>query len=219
MRQIRIAPGEIYHLYNRGVNKQNIFHDRSDFYRFLFLIIAFQSPINFLHVGRMAKAFGQHRVSAIDAEDLVKIIKKRFVELTAYCLMPNHFHLVVKEIDDKGIARYMQRVLNSYTKYYNTKYQKSGHVFQGPYQAVHIVDDKQLLYLSAYVHKNPEKWSDYSWSSFEDYMNKNRWGSLLKPEIILEQFKSKDQYGRFVSSSTAKEVIEEIGQHSVLDKD
>jgi putative transposase len=218
MREIRIAPGEYYHIYNRGVNKENIFHDQGDWRRFLFLILCFQSPETFLHVGRVANTFGKHSVSALDAEVLSKIIKKRFVELAAFCLMSNHFHLIIKETEEGGIARYMQRILNSYTKYHNTKFGKSGHLFQGPYQAVHIADDRQLLHLSAYVHKNPSDWKNYGWSSYGDYIKGNKWGGLLKHEVILEQFKNPDQYKKFVLDSTAKELVEEIGQHSVLDR-
>ena len=68
--------------------------------------------------------------------------------------MPNHFHLIVKEVKEGGISAYMQRVLNAYTKYYNAKHDTSGHLFQGPFRAIHIADNDQLLYVSAYIHLN-----------------------------------------------------------------
>ena len=141
-----------------------------------------------------------------------KIISGRFVELTNFVLMPNHFHLTVLEVKEKGIAIYMQRVLNSYTKYFNTKYQRIGHLFQGPYQAVHVEDNTQLLHLSSYIHKNfkeikesKKRWQDYFWSSYQDYVKENRWPNLLKVDIILDQFKNKREYGNFVKTSLAKE--------------
>ena len=211
MRNIIIAPGEHYHIYNRGVNKQNIFRDSRDWSRFLFLLLYFQSIEILGHTQRLFEEFlesnGQHRVLTKIVQD---IKKKRNVELVTFCLMSNHFHLILKEVEDEGIAKYMQRVLNAYTKYYNTKYQKSGHLFQGPYQAVHVDDDQQLLHLSAYIHKNPENWKSYVWSSYSDMIIKNRWGELLKRDIILGQFKNSQQYKKFVETSLAKEIKEDM---------
>lgn len=217
MRNIKIAPGEYYHVFNRGMSKQTIFHDNSDRVRFLFLILYFQSPIVLQNIGRSIKSFVQHRVFNIYQEVLQKIIKGKFVELTSFCLMPNHFHLIVKEVEENGMARYMQRVLNSYTKYYNTKYNKSGHLFQGPYKAVHVKDNNQLLHLSSYVHRNPrelKEWfnkeNSYEWSSYMDFINTNRFEKLLVFEIIQEQFKDTNEYDQFVKTSTAKLLKEEL---------
>ncbi|MCX6755686.1 MAG: transposase [Candidatus Nomurabacteria bacterium] len=213
MRNIQISVGEYYHILNRGVNKQIIFHDKNDYSRFLFLILYFQSPVNFQNIGRISKdIFVQHSVLNID-----KIIKDRYVELISFCLMSNHFHLIVKEEVEGGISQYMQRVLNAYTKYFNKKYQKSGHLFQGPYKAIHIIDDTYLLHLSAYIHRNPreikdwfKKEEEYLWSSYQDFIKENRWNNLLVPNIILEQFKNKEDYKKFVNTSTTKIIEDEI---------
>src|SRR3989338_1512754 len=238
MRNIQISVDEYYHVYNRGVRKQIIFHDTADYARFLFLILFFQSPLVFHalspYVSAFASNFVKHRVFNIDASDSSKIIRGRYVELISFCLMPNHFHLVLREIREHGIARYMQRVLNGYTKYYNTKYEVSGHLFQGPYKAVHVENNEQLLYLSTYVHRNPRElqhWKNkeqtYEWSSYQDYIGENRWGELLSTEIILEQFKTPsvqhsvldrtksanaNGYGKFVRESSAKLLREELGE-------
>ena len=219
MRSIKIAPGEHYHICNRGMSKQVIFHGTGDYARFLFLILYLQSPVVFSNMSRQASWFVKHRVFNINLEDRKGVVDKRTVELVAFCLMPNHFHLIVKEIEEGGIASYMQRVLNSYTKYYNTKYQKSGHLFQGPYRAVHVETNEQLLYLSTYIHRNPRelagwrnKESQYVWSSYQDFIKNNRWDELIRPSIIGEQFKKKSDYRRFVESSTAKSLEEELGR-------
>lgn len=208
MRNIKIAPGEYYHIFNRGVNKQLIFHETTDWARFLFLILHFQSPVIFQNIGRPTKEFVKHSVFNINSDE---IIKKRYVELTAFCLMPNHFHLIVKEVEEGGISQYMQRVLNSYTKYFNTKYKKSGHLFQGPYKAVHVGNNEQLLYLSAYIHRNPREftnWSGkedkYQWSSYQDLVKQNRFEKLINSDIITDQFKNKNDYNNFVKTSGAK---------------
>ena len=212
MRILKITPGEHYHIFNRAVNKRIIFHDTRDYIRFLFLILHFQSAIKVSHLNRavkeFAKSLGQHSVLTID---------KRMVELVAFCIMPNHFHLIVKELEENGIASYMQRVLNAYGKYYNTKYEKTGHVFQGPYRAVHISDDRQLLYLSAYIHRNPREISrwfrkedQYIWSSYQDFIGENRWSDMLMPDIVRGQFKNHQKYHEFVKTSPAKLIEGEL---------
>ena len=213
MRNIKIAPGEYYHIFNRGMSKQLIFHGNVDWVRFLFLILYFQSPTIFQNLGRPAKEFVKHSVFNIDEKE---VIQKRYVELVAFCLMPNHFHLIVKEIVEGGTAKYMQRVLNSYTKYINIKYKKSGHLFQGPYKAVHVKNNRQLLYLSAYIHRNARelkawfgKEIKYPWSSYQDFVVKNRFNGLLVPDIITGQFK-KGEYHDFVKNSAAKISKEEL---------
>ncbi|MEK7147901.1 MAG: transposase [Patescibacteria group bacterium] len=213
MRDIKISIGEHYHVFNRGVHKQTVFHDSGDYHRFLFLILYFQSPSNFPQVGRSVQEFVKHRVLDNEAD----IVKNRMVELVSFCIMPNHFHLILKEVEEGGISAYMQRVLNAYSKYYNTKYEKSGHVFQGPYRFVHIDNNEQLLHLSAYIHRNPRelsKWvnreDQYQWSSYFDLVSDNRWEGLLVFSIILEQFKSKEKYREFVKTSTAKVLNEEL---------
>lgn len=113
--------------------------------------------------------------------------------------------------EESGIPKYMQRALNAYTKYFNIKHKKTGHLFQGPYQLVRVKNNDQLLHLSAYIHRNPRElreWRgrefDYPHSSLQDFVGENRWGELLKPDIVLGQFKSGSDYKRFVETSSAK---------------
>ncbi len=210
MRNIKIAPGEYYHIYNRGMSKQNIFLDDSDRVRFLFCLLYFQSDYTFNNLSFYTNYFKKHKKFNLSKRTLSDIVLNRSVGLVNFTLMPNHFHMTVLEVKEKGIATYMQRVLNAYTKYFNTKYKKSGHLLQGPYQAVHVEDNEQLLYLSAYIHKNPkeivgEKWQKYFWSSYQDCVLKNRWPGVLVNSIIIEQFDSKNTYSDFVKKSTAKD--------------
>lgn len=214
MRKIKIAPGEFYHIYNRGMAKQKIFLNESDYIRFMFCLLYFQSTKTFNNIGYYTSYFKKCRRFNPSADTLSKIISNRSVGLINFVLMPNHFHLTVLEISEKGTAMYMQRVLNSYTKYFNTKYKRTGHLFQGPYQAVHVENNEQLLHLSAYIHKNPreiqninsnKKLMNYFWSSYQDYAAENRWPGLLKTDVILEQFRNKAEYINFVKTSIAKE--------------
>lgn len=231
MRNIIIAPGEHYHIFNRGNNKQMIFLNDGDRARFLFNILCFQSSTLISNLYReFEKALPssknkneQHRVLRISEDLKNTVITDRFVELENFTLMPNHFHLTVHELEENGIARYMQRLLNGYTKYFNTKYKKSGHLFQGPYKAVHISHDRQLLYLSAYIHRNPkelQKWSsntmEYPWSSYQDYTKENRWNELLQHDIITDRFSKRKEYKEFVETSGAKEFSNILNEKHLL---
>ena len=108
----------------------------------------------------------------------------------------------------------MQRLLTGYAKYFNTKYKRTGHVFEGPFRAVHVKGNEQLLYLSAYVHRNPSEisaWEGkellYPWSSYQDYVRRNRWRDLLVPNIVIDQFSTTFKYQKFVEQSGAKQKI------------
>lgn len=217
MRKLRFAPFEHYHLYDRGVNHQQIFFDERDFARFIFLILHKQSPeISTTQTSYYAPQFLKQHEWGTTATTVMKIVGTRSVELVNFCLMGNHFHLTVRELKEGGISQYMQRILNAYTKYFNIKYRRTGHLFEGPFKAVHIKNNVQLLHLSAYIHRNPRdtrewrgKEESYPWSSLKDCILENRWGRLLSPNVILEQFGKDSEtqqkgYKKFVEMSTAK---------------
>lgn len=211
MRKIKITQGEHYHIFNRGNDKQDIFFEERDWIRFLFLVLYFQSPVSFENLSRPVSSFVKHRVFNINNQITEKIAVNRYVELTGFAFVPNHFHLMVHEKKENGISQYMQRVLNAYTKYFNTKYKKVGHLFQGPFKAVHVESNEQLLHLSAYIHRNPREiknWKNrehlYPFSSYQDYFQENRWGKLLENKIIMDQFSSGDDYKKFTDSSGTK---------------
>lgn len=211
-RAVEFAPGEHYHICFRGNNKQPIFRSRSDYERLLFLVTHLQSEENIQNMSRLLKTFRQSGSWIADDELLSSICGTRYVALEAFAFMPNHGHLAVREEKEKGIVRYIQRVLNAYAKYFNTKYETVGHLFQGPYRAVHIDDNDQLLYLSTYIHRNPRELEavkgredTYLWSSYQDYLGDNRFKDLLDRSLVLDQFDSQVEYRNFVESSVAKD--------------
>jgi putative transposase len=209
------APEEYYHIYNRGMQKQPIFESDKDRLRFLFLLLAFQGKDSIPNISRTLKQFVQSSTLNIEQDFIAEILKEKIIELIVFCLMPNHFHLIVREKTEGGIAKYMQRVLTAYTKYFNTRHEKTGHLFQGSYKSVFIEDDEQLMHTSAYIHKNPvelkdwkNKLEEYPWSSYQDYILTNRWGDLLSQDIILGRYlesKNFGSYKNFVEKSPAKE--------------
>ena len=217
----QLVPGEYYHVFNRAAFKQPIYTNRDDYIRFLFALIYFQSATPFPHPERITRTFTEREGFAVSDIAFKNVITGKTIELVGFCLMPNHFHLIVRELAENSIARYMQRAELAYTKYFNTKYERSGHVFQGRYKTVHVQNNEQLSHLSAYIHRNPKEikaWkgreAEYPWSSYQDYVKENRWGGLLAPEIILDQFEgtSRSNYASFVKSSPAKGLDELVGQ-------
>ena len=215
MRKIKISIGEYYHIYNRGNDKQIIFLDERDRVRFLFLLLHMQGFDSFEQIGRQVGYFVRHRVFNIGTEMIKKIIKEKRAELVSFTLMPNHFHLLVGEKSEGGIARYMQRALNAYTKYFNMRHKRSGHLLQGPYQAVHLKNSEQLLYTSAYIHRNCRtipQWKNreklYPWSSLQDYLTTDRWNGLLEKKLIQDQFPNPNEYEKWVAESGAKDPVE-----------
>ena len=224
MRKIKITQGEHYHIFNRGNNKQNIFFDERDWVRFLFLVLYFQSPISFENLSRPVSYFVRHRVFNIDDKIIEKITANRYIELVEFAFVSNHFHLIIYEKEENGISQYMQRILNAYTKYFNAKYKKIGHLFQGPFGATLIEDNEQLLHLSAYIHRNPREvkdWKDrehlYPYSSYQDYAQKNRWGELLKNQIIMDQFPSGEDYKKFTDTSGTKKSTDDNEDGEFID--
>lgn len=127
-----------YHLYNRGVEKRPIFLDEQDYSVFLSYLKDYLSPI--------------------DNDDIQSRISNRVknysddISLLAYCLMPNHYHLMLHQQTKNGIIHFMQSLSTRYTMYFNSKYKRVGSLFQGTYKAVHVLTDEQLIYLSYYIH-------------------------------------------------------------------
>ncbi|MEX0917145.1 MAG: transposase [Candidatus Paceibacterota bacterium] len=212
MRNTQFAEGEFYHLVGRGNSKQILFLEKRDYVRFLYLLLYGQLSEPLSNIGKRVTCFEKTGAffSRRRKNDLAQ--EKHLIELVAFTIMPNHFHLLVGGKSENGISAYMHRLLMAYAKYFNEKYERSGHVFQGPFRAVHIEDNTQLLHTSAYIHKNQRevgKWKnkehEYPWSSYQDYVKGSRWEELLSRDIILEQFSSVGEYANFVKSSIAKE--------------
>ena len=217
MPRAAIAPDEAYHIFNRGVNKQRVFLEDTDYIRMLLLILSFQSPKIFYNISRYVKNFKNHKDFGLSKNITSEILDTKAVELISFALMPNHFHLFVQELEEGGISKYLQRIEIAYTKYFNTKYRRSGYLFQGPFQSVHVDSNEQALYLSAYIHLNPREFKQwqkkehlYPWSSYQDLINKNRWGELLEHDIISGQFSTPTEYKHFIETSGAKDLDDDI---------
>lgn len=127
----------------------------------------------------------------------------KIVDIICYCLMPNHYHLLLKQLKANGIPEFLSKVINSYTKYFNTKYQRVGPLFQGPFKAVSVETDEQLLHLSRYIHLNPyvaeitKDWQNFPYSSIKEFINNEP--LLCDVTQILGFFNNPDKYKEFIS--------------------
>ena len=199
-----------YHIYNRGSEKRPIFHTRRDYQRFMKTLYYYQ------HLGPKPKFshFSQFQTYKLDSS-------KKIVNITAYCLMPNHFHLLIKQVADGGITEFISKVSNSYTKYYNTKHNRIGPLFQGEFKAVMVEKDEQLLHLSRYIHLNPlvsllvKNLDDYEWSSYKEYLGGS--GISCKQEI-LSFFKDSRAYKQFILDQADYRMRLEQIKHQVLEE-
>ncbi len=146
------------------------------------------------------------------------------IDIIAFCLMPNHIHILLKQVSGGGISKFMKQVSDSFTRYFNTKYKRVGPLFQGAFKAVRIENDEQLVHVSRYIHLNPltgyivreEGLTRYPWSSLNEYLNKDF--KLVNPQIILSNFKTGLNYLKFIldQAEYAKE-LEKI-KHLILEK-
>ena len=200
-RRITFGVDEFYHIYNRGTDKRKIFATKSDYDRFLALLYLCNGsiPVDTFFQGR--RFSGVHMVDR----------GQPLVNIGAYCLMPNHFHILVREITDNGISRFMQKLSTGYTMYFNERAKRSGALFQGRFKAEHVDSDRYLAYLFSYIHLNPIKlvdsrWKekgianmkgakahlkDYPYSSYLDYLGKDRpEKTIVTPESLPLYFES-----------------------------
>lgn len=152
-RNTEFAPGEYYHIYNRGTEKRKIFLNRHDYKRFISLLYLAngEAPVDIKRQGRTL------------SELLVQDRGKKLVDICAYCLMPNHFHLIIKELNNGGVSKFIQKLITGYTMYFNKLHERSGALFQGKFKSEHATEDQHLNYLIAYVHLNPIKIIDPKW--------------------------------------------------------
>lgn len=189
MRKAIFAIGECYHVYNRGVDKRDVFLDDADYIRFLKNLREFNS--NLLREERLLKQ--NMTISELNSESEFSS-GGRFVDIIAYCLNPNHFHLILKQLSEKGIEKFMQKIGTGYTNYFNKRYERNGSLFQGPFKAVNVDSNEYLLYLSAYVNGNnfihgyqDKSEREWKYCSASDYLGKRN-GTLCNKNIVLDQF-------------------------------
>lgn len=187
------APDSYYHVYNRGVNKQTIFAEDADYIVFLGLLKR-----------RLSKE------PTVDRYGRQTPHYKDEIELLAFCLMPNHFHLLVYQHDDsKAVAKLLQSVCTAYTMYFNRKHKRVGRLFQGNFKGSRVTSDEYLQHISRYIHLNPKNYKKYEWSSLPYYLGTMR-AEWVSPDPVLGLFAG-DNYSKFLEDYEAyKASLDEI---------
>ncbi|TSC78249.1 MAG: putative transposase [Parcubacteria group bacterium Gr01-1014_29] len=193
----RTAPGEIYHIYNRGVEKRTVFENKADYYRF----------IRCLYELNNSNPVEKTYISKISPDVPLPVIRKErevVVDILAFCLMPNHYHLMLQERMDGGITKFMRKIGTGYTNYFNQKNKRVGPLFQGTFKICHITDDTHFRYLPYYIHLNPldlvhPDWREgsvkevtqalqfleqYRWSSLLDYLGIKNFPSITRRAFL-----------------------------------
>lgn len=152
VRKAKLVSGEYYHIYNRGNSKQKIFLDKQDYSRFLGLLYACNQKNSFKvnNLNKNQTLFDLERTEPL-------------VSIGAYCLMPNHFHLLITQSEDNNISVFMQKLSTSYSMYFNNKYNRTGSLFEGKFKVEHLHRDPYLKYIFSYIHLNPIKLMQKDW--------------------------------------------------------
>ena len=208
-RNILFSVGEYYHIYNRGTDKRVIFLDEADKKRFIKLL--------FVANGTQPFVFRDFPIGL----PYVKFERgDPITAIGAYCLMPNHFHILIKETTEQGISKFLSRILTSYSAYFNKKYKRTGRLFEGPFKSKHIDNEPYFNWIFSYIHLNPVKiinpnWkedstfnlqetksflSDYSYSSYFDYFVEQRPESvILNKDAFPEHFRQLNDIDTMIS--------------------
>lgn len=213
-RSTPLVNGEVYHIFNRGNNKQNIFLQPRDYKRFIQTFYYYQ----FSKITPRFSNFSKNKLTSFNPNNYDK-----YVEIFCYCLMPNHFHFMLRQIKDNGISSFMSQISNSYTKYFNTKYNFLGSLLQGTFKSVRVETDEQFLHLSRYIHLNPivsgltKNLNLYLWSSYHEYINKHD-KSICNTQEVLNFFPSPNDYQNFLIEQIDYATSMKFIKHKTIDE-
>ena len=206
IRKVNFSINEYYHIYNRGNSKQAIFLDEEYYNHFIELLYLCNSTRSIIYRDISKNAYDFDR-------------EETLVDIGAYCLMPNHFHILVKEKSENGISKFMQKISTAYSMYFNKKHKRTGGLFEGKFKSQYIGIDRYMKYIFSYIHLNPIKliepgWKEkgikniknaikylktYQYSSYVDYLNENRLRlKILNQKEFPKYFPSKNSFEREV---------------------
>jgi putative transposase len=190
-----------YHVYARGVNAQNIFREPADYTYFLYAMRRYLAEKEMLNSAGIPYDKLGHQI-----------------EVLCYCLMTNHFHILVYQIEQSGLQRLMRRVMTAYSRYFNAKYERRGPLFESRYRACLIDEESHFEHISRYIHLNPVQWRTYPYSSLGIYLGQQN-SDWLKPGRIIEMFDSIEDYRQFVTDYEAAQRELESIKHQLADRD
>lgn len=197
------------HVYNRGVEKRKIFLDKQDYKTFLYYCFIY---------------LANPKIVAVSYPGLKINLRKNTmfgkIELHSYCLMPNHFHMLIKQNEISATTKFLRQLTNAYTRYFNEKYKRVGSLVQGKFKAAHVETDEYILQLSRYIHRNPAKLdkfrnglplNEYLWSSYPIYIRPIN-SPLITKEFVLGYFSG-------LKEESYRKFVEEIDEENNLPSD
>jgi len=219
MRKHNFEIGEYYHIYNRGVDKRDIFLDLEYYERFLLGLKEFNSD----RLKELSKINIERKSDSLSGKERVD---KEIVDIIAYALMPNHFHLLIRESKENGITQFMRKLGTGYTNYINKKLERTGVLFEGKFKSVHIDKDEYLRHLFVYIHINPldllePGWKekgvgdinktmkfleDYKWSSYKNYLKNNFSDGIISNEKLPNYWGNSKEMESFIENWMNKEI-------------
>jgi len=234
-----IVNGEIYHIVIRAVDVLKLFRDKQDYLQMIHNLFEFNDEKPASSKFRVARHLTKTNKVKLTRSFLVSLADIRdekreiIIEVLAFCLMPNHVHLLVRQVKDGGIVKFMRKVGTGYSLYYNQKYKRMGHVFQGRYRIIHITNDNQLKAVFVYIHTNPvaiicSRWKEegirtkdlskiikfleeeYRWSSYPDCLGNKNFPSVTAREWLINEMGGVKEVRRLVNDwlQTKKELAE-----------
>lgn len=222
MRKEEFVNGEFYHIYNRGIEKREIFLDSHDFHRFMHYLYKSNNdgptPRN---IKRKINVQGE----ALHI-DLGVTKRDPIVDIICYTLIPNHYHFMLQQLKEDGISKFMHKIGTGYAMYFNERYERTGSLFEGPFQARLVTSDEYLMHLSRYIHLNclgliEPGWKEegiknwdrankflesYKWSSYLDYVGKQNLAYIINKKSLQEYFKTQEDYKRYIQSWVVKDL-------------
>lgn len=213
MRKIVFATDEFYHIYNRGTDKRDVFLHTRDYERFLYLLWACNDKNPVINTSFYYRGF-----ASID----LKKKREQLVDIVCFCLMPNHYHLLLRQKTEGGISLFMQKLGTAYTMYFNTRCERTGVLFQGVFKAAHVDREEYFAHLTRYIHLNPAelrepKWKErgirklretmefiqaYKWSSCQDYLGSPKFVPILNKALIQELSLPPKEYEKYLREWT-----------------
>lgn len=207
---------ELFHLLNRGVDKRIIVMDDSDRARFIHDLFAFNDSNIVLHISQSARK-----------QEILPHQRKLLVHIHAFCLMDNHYHLLVSEAQENGISLFMQKLNMGYTKYFNERYARTGTLWQGKYKSIHIDRNAHYMYIPFYIHLNPLDYVNpawrlgkvknvqeclralrsYRWSSHLDYLGVKNFPSIIRRDLISDMLGTPKHYEKEIAELITDEAL------------
>ena len=229
----KFITGQIYHILNRGVDKRKIFLDDGDYLRFIHDLFEFNNtePVNNLtYYFRKIQYKDSASPYIITQERKERVKRKLLVEILAFCLLPNHYHLLLQPLLDGGVVKFITKLNMGYAKYFNEKYERNGVLFQGRYKSILVNKESHFIHLPYYIHLNAldlkfPGWrnkeienykaamrflENYRWSSFPDYIGIKNFPSITQREFLLKLFGESEQYKKDTLEWLKEMDLEEI---------